>query len=200
MPLTLTIRASDARRLLLPVLPHVSTLKADPPFLRRVRVRTDDTHWYATATDRYTLAVQRVPHQDTVDPGLDVCIDGKALTRAMRAVPKAQARRHDAVDLTFTDDEARTTEKSGPWAYPATAGILHSKPRPLGATPRAINPMLIARLNVAIGHNGGEPVLVAEAHAGSFMLATVGDDFVAAVGPKWVPMDVMLPDTSWVPA
>jgi DNA polymerase III sliding clamp (beta) subunit (PCNA family) len=122
-PPTFTLKASEFRALVVPVLGFAENSHSYTPVLACLRFHSSGEHLYATATDRYRLGVSRVRAMQQVEPleegtapvyvpppALSFLLEAKAV-RGLLTLHKA-VRRSDP-ELTFTVHPDRVTVTGG---------------------------------------------------------------------------------------
>lgn len=184
--------------LLLPVLPHTDQSRFSyTPALEHVHLQTRGEHLTATATDKYTLAIARVPTRKgaKVDAMLHQR-DAKALLALFKP-----ARRTAEVDLpltlTFTKGGLRVEGTSAKfpsavvtyelgWAheFPPIRPIVQDRLGVKGdGEPFALNPVLLAKFAVASKALGGLPLQVHSTSTNHPTLVTIADSFIGVIMP-----------------
>lgn len=194
-------------QLLVPVLPHADNPGADwgLPVLQHVHLQTRAGFLTATATDRYTCAIARVPAPEDVK--VDALLhagDAKALL----AMFKPKRGQHDQeLELAFSEGQLQVTGGGvlfsnavvtyalGGWDFPKVRFIFEERLGVKGdGEPFALNPALLAKFAVASKALGQLPMRVHTTSQHRPTLVTVGDSFIGAIMPVKSTDDEDAPD------
>lgn len=203
MSLTITHRALT--ELVAPVLPHVDQSQS-LPVLGCVKLETVGGYLTATATDRYAVALSRVPVGEDVQ--FHAVIDQRDL-RALLAMFKP--RRGETDDLTLEVTSPHTLRVEGPGAlfsnavieyalmeseYPKLSQIFerrHGEPSTDGLVD--VNPTLLAKFQHAAGPNS--PIHIDLGDGKRPIFITAGDNFIGALMPVRKVVDGSQTEPDW---
>lgn len=192
MSTKINLTAKDLAGLLRPVLPHAG--KADTlPILSTVYITSEPGRLIATATDRYTLGIQR-RSVEGVKPGLRAALPTEAVKTMLKMFRVTRSYNPD-LTLTFEDHkvtveavgfaldgmtEARVAFHLAQGEYPAAsiAGLVKAK---RGSGDAGLNPTFLARFGAA--QTEGEPMIVKTGGSQSPTYITVGVDFIGLIMP-----------------
>ena len=190
---TVTMKASQLRALVAPVIPLADQTTYDP-VLNAVSIEAHGDYLIATATDRYRLGVQRIKMAEPV-PGFTALISLRAL-RSILSIFKATRKSDPMLSITSDDGvlsvnsvggfniEADCMAGSMSWKlvdgqYPKVRSILaDSAAAKEDASPFLLNPSLLAAF--AVAQRQGEPMVMRGA-AGRAVFVQIGADFVGAI-------------------
>lgn len=193
MTASITLKASEFRRLTAPVLPLVDS--DTTPILSALHVQGWGDSVTATATDRYRLGIQRV--RVSAPKTLDACLPTvtvKEIGRLFRA-----RRGHDpSLTLAFADSTVQVSTAEalsddlaglvGTWRlmsgdYPKIARVIREAQGIAGdAQDLAVNAAFIASFQAAATENDA-PLVVSARQSDKPMLLSAGADFVGALMP-----------------
>jgi DNA polymerase III sliding clamp (beta) subunit (PCNA family) len=190
---TVTMKASQLRALVAPVIPLADQTAWNLPVLNAVSIEAHGDYLIATATDRYRLGVQRIKMAEAV-PGFAALISIRAL-RSILSIFKATRKSDPMLSITSSegvlsvasvgalDIGAGFLSSSMTWPlvdgqYPKVRSILADASVKESAGDLALNPSLLAAF--AAAQVQGE-AMVMRGTAGHAVFVQIGEDFVGAI-------------------
>jgi hypothetical protein len=190
--MSITIKATDLRDLLAPVIPHASTDRT-LPLLNSVLIRSAGEYVTASATNRYALALHRMK-PEAVEPGFRAVVPVASIKRLLTIFKATRA--NDPI-LSLTADDSTLTVSTvgvlddgmgGSLTFPLCAGVYPATDRLIAKAlahqqaepaPVIVNPAFLA--DFAKGQPRHEPICVSHGGmngAGANWLIRIGEDFV----------------------
>jgi len=190
---TVTMKASQFRDLVTPVMPLADQTEWNLPVLNAVSIEAHGDYLIATATDRYRLGVQRVKMAEDVS-GFAALVSIRSL-RSILSIFKATRKSDPLLSITSAegvllvktvgglDVDAGFMTGSMTWAlvdgqYPKVREIIMKASITEAAGPLLLNPSLLAAFAAAQKH--GEPMTMRGA-TGSVTFVQIGPDFIGAI-------------------
>ena len=190
---TVTMKASQFRSLVSPVMPLADQTAWNLPVLNAVSIEAHGDYLIATATDRYRLGVQRVKMAEPV-PGFAAIISIRAL-RSVLSIFKATRKSDPLLSITAAEGVLSVKSVSGlgidygfmtgsmTWPlvdgqYPEVRSIFTKGSAKEDSVPLLLNPSFLA--DFAAAQTQGEP-MVMRGTAGHAVFVQIGADFIGAI-------------------
>ena len=190
---TVTMKASQFRALVAPVIPLADQSPDYIPILNAVSIEAHGDYLIATATDRYRLGVQRVKMAEAV-PGFAALVSIRVL-KSILSIFKATRKSDPMLSITSSEGVLAVKSIGGlgidygfmsgsmTWPlvdgeYPKTISILADAAAKEDTAPLLLNPSFLADFGAAQKH--GEP-MVMRGTAGHAVFVQIGADFVGAI-------------------
>jgi hypothetical protein len=190
---TVTMKASQFRALVAPVMPLADQTAWNLPVLNAVSIEAHGDYLIATATDRYRLGVQRVKMAEAV-PGFAAIISIRVL-RSVLGIFKATRKSDPLLSITATEGVLSVKSIGGlgidygfmtgsmTWPlvdgqYPKVRSILTDAAAKEDSAPLLLNPSLLA--DFAVAQTNGEPIVM-RGTAGRAVFVQIGPDFIGAI-------------------
>jgi hypothetical protein len=190
---TVTMKASQFRALVAPVIPLADQSAWGLPILNAVSIEAHGDYLIATATDRYRLGVQRIKMAEAV-PGFAALVSIRVL-RSVLSIFKATRKSDPMLSITSSEGVLAVKSIGGlgidygfmsgsmTWPlvdgqYPKVRSILTEAVAKEDSAPLLLNPSFLA--DFAAAQTNGEPIVM-RGTAGHAVFVQVGADFIGAI-------------------
>jgi DNA polymerase III beta subunit, central domain len=190
---TVTMKASQFRDLVAPVMPLADQDSTYLPILNAVSIEAHDDYLIATATDRYRLGSQRVKMAEDVS-GFAALVSIRSL-RSVLSIFKTTRKADPLLCITSAEGVLSVKSVGGldvdggfmagsmSWAlvdgqYPKVREIIATAASAEVSGPLLLNPSLLSAFGTAQKH--GEPMVMRGA-VGKSVFVQIGPDFIGAI-------------------
>lgn len=185
---TLDLTAAQKKRLLAPIIPHACTVGHSLPILEYIRLTAGDGYVIAGATDRYTLAYQRVAVEGVKDGDFDVLMHASEakvmVSPTMLRLWRTLGRDPMPINLEALG-KCEITVDSYPDMRGAVFGDCPDFTTGINGDHHAFSATYLARLKIAeeVSDLGSQPVRFFTSGKRQARIAAIGDDFIFAIMP-----------------